>query len=594
MEERKINIDREPITSAEIAARKDFNGVMEGAKGSASPGGGKAPFYKSGWFTTTFAGVALVSTTLVASFMINQEDLPQDHNSQETASAPVSDEFDYPEDSPCVKPPIKEMDIPYSTYMVNSETGGTIIHPSGTEIIIDDYSFVDSNGNEIQGDVEIRYREFHDQLDILLSGIPMEYDSAGTTYNFESAGMMDIQGYQNGKPIFIKHEKPLTISMHSENPDPDFNIYYLDEQAGNWNYKGKDDVLANMPEDAQIESGLSPDEITEKLNQLEPKVELAENNKQKAQSELNTATNQVKTITKEEPVKPRKVNPANNNFDLAVKPEEFPELAIYKNIQFEVSPDDKNFSPEVYNIKWTDAEITEKQKGKTYNLTLSKGNDVRTFEVYPAFEGKNYDAAMTVFNEKFKIYDQKLQLRKKAEAEKKAEYEAKLSEWERLRNEQLQLMAQYKEATTYTGGEDDGKKKKERISVRTKIARVFAVVTFGIWNADKTIPAKPSGQRVAASFVNQRLEPVLLSQVQLIERSRNSVYNFPSTEFHKIQWDPEENNVIVAVSPTGKVGFCDAQYMRSISKDDKRHTFKLKMLEGDHLSATELRKKLSL
>jgi len=49
MEERKINIDREPITSAEIATRKDFQNVLSGANPPITIGV-KPPFYKTGWF----------------------------------------------------------------------------------------------------------------------------------------------------------------------------------------------------------------------------------------------------------------------------------------------------------------------------------------------------------------------------------------------------------------------------------------------------------------------------------------------------------------------------------------------------------------
>lgn len=598
MEERKINIDREPLTSAEIATRKDFQQVLSGARPFVKP-----PFYKTGWFTTTIAGVAIIATTTIASFMLNKSDPEATVSAATTTGAEpqVEESFDYDEDTPCVNPPLQEHDVEYSNYTINIEEGGTITHPSGSEITVPRFAFVDDQGNELSGEMQIRYREFHDQFDILMSGIPMDYDSAGNKYNFESAGMMEILGFQNGKPVYIKPKKPIEVSMYSNNPSPSFSIYNLDEDERNWKYIGKDKVIVQEPEDGSTMpvAELSMEEILEqpelkenlaRINTIEKELDIAEGEHQKAKQT-------VEQFQKQEPAKPRKVNPGNYNFDLAVNANEFPEIAIYKNVKFEVSPDDKSFSPQVYNIRWSDAEITEKVKGKTYNLTLTKGNDIRTFEVYPAFEGANYQAAIEVFRKKFEAYDRKLQSRRHVESEKKALYEAKLSEWEKARQEQAKLLAQYRKDVSPTGGGEDDDSKKEKISTRTKIARVFAVLSFGIWNADRTVLAKPKGpkgQKVMASFVDGHGDPILLSRVQLIQRNLNSVYNYPSTKFDKLQWDPEENNVIVAISPSGRMGYCNSQYIKDIPEDKKAHTFELTMLDARNMSSEELRREMNL
>ncbi|MBL4705257.1 MAG: hypothetical protein JKY54_12100 [Flavobacteriales bacterium] len=592
MEERKINIDREPITSAEIATRKDFQNVLSGANPPITIGV-KPPFYKTGWFATTIAGVAIVVTTTLATVMLDSEEIPQE-TMLTASSVPIDDELSYQEDTPCVNPMIKEQDVKFSSYTLLAEEGGSITHPSGSELTVPKFAFVDADGNEISGEIEIKYREFHDQLDILFSGIPMHYDSAGTTYNFESAGMLEVRGFQNRVPIFIKPEEPLEVSMQSSNSSPTFNIYNLDEEGRKWDYIGKDKIIVQEPEDG-LTANLTMEEIMLKPDVIESqeKIEILAIEVDQAIGEQQQANKKVVSWQKREPLQPRKVNPSNYNFDLSVDPAEFPEISVYKNVKFEVSPNDKTFTPEVYNIKWSDAEITEKIKGKTYNLTLRKGSDIRTFEVYPAFEGDNYTAAIQVFQNKFDSYNSQLKIRKQVESEKKAIYDAKLVQWEKAREKQAVLFAQYSNDTKYLGGEENDKAK-QRVSTRTKIARVFAIVTFGIWNADCTIPARPSGQKVMASFVDDNLDPILLSNVQLIERSRNAVYNFPNTQFAKLKWDPKENNVIVAVTHSGRVGYCDATYMKSIPKSEKKHTFKLKMLDGRRLSPQELRSQINI
>jgi hypothetical protein len=591
MEERKINIDREPITSAEIATRKDFQNVLSGAT---PPGitGGKPPFYKTGWFGTTVAGIAIVVTTTLATIMLSEEDPLKDHVL--TNNGPFEDPIAYNEDTPCVTSLLEEQDVKYASYVVNADEGGTITHTTGSELNIPQHAFIDVNGDEVSGDIEIRYREFHDQLDILFSGIPMTYDSAGTTYNFESAGMLEIQGYQNGTPVYIKPEQPLEVRMQSNNPSPVFNLYNLDEGNEKWDYIGKDKIVIQEPEDG-LADNLSMDEIMKKpeLVKSQSKIDVLADETDVKLGEHQVSQKSVEQWTKKEPSKPNKINPNNNKFDLDVDAKQFPELTVYENVKFEVPSSDKSFTPDVYSINWPEAEVTEKEKGKIYNLKLTNGSDVRNFDVYPVFEGASYTQAMQIFNSKFEKYNQQLQKRTKLEKEKKALYQSKLSEWEKARAEQAILVAQYRSETGFNGGGEDGKPK-ERVSTRTKIARVFAVFTFGIWNADCTIPARPKGQKVMAKFVDERSEPVLLSHIQLIERSRNSVYNIASTEFDKLKWDPSEDNVFVGVTPTGRVGYVNSEYIKSIPEGEKRHTFKLKMLDGRSMSPEELRRQINI
>jgi len=592
MEERKINIDREPITSAEIATRKDFQNVLSGAAPPAITGG-KPPFYKTGWFGTTVAGIAIVVTTTLATVMLNEED-PSKEQLAITNNGPVEDPLSYDEDTPCVTSLLEEQDVKYASYIVNADEGGTITHTTGSELNIPQHAFIDVNGNEISGDVEIKYREFHDQLDILFSGIPMTYDSAGTTYNFESAGMMEIQGYQNGIPVYIKPAQPLEVSMHSENPSPVFNIYNLDEGNEKWDYIGKDEIIVQEPEDG-LAANLTMEEIWKKPEIIESQnlIEKLADETDAKLGEHEVAKKSVEQWTKKEPAKPNKFNPKNNKFDLDVDPKQFPELTVYESVKFEVPSTDKSFTPDVYQINWPEAVITEKVKGKIYNLELTNGNDVRNFDVYPVFEGAGYTQAMQVFNSKFETYNAQLQKRIKIQTEKNELYQTKLKEWEKARAEQAVLVAQYQAETGFNGGGEDGQPK-QRVSTRTKIARVFAVFTFGIWNADCTIPAKPKGQKVMARFVDERSEPVLLSHVQLIERSRNSVYNIASTEFDKLKWDPNEDNVFVGVTPTGRVGYVNSEYIKAIPEGEKRHTFKLKMLDGRRIAPEELRRQINI
>ncbi|MGC6531713.1 MAG: hypothetical protein ACON34_01805, partial [Flavobacteriales bacterium] len=93
---------------------------------------------------------------------------------------------------------------------------------------------VDADGNPITGEVDLDYREFRNKADLFLSGIPMEYDSAGTAYTFESAGMFELRGQQNGQEVFIANNRNLTVEMEQLQASTEFSQYVLVEETGEW------------------------------------------------------------------------------------------------------------------------------------------------------------------------------------------------------------------------------------------------------------------------------------------------------------------------------------------------------------------------
>jgi hypothetical protein len=131
-------------------------------------------------------------------------------------------------------PPVEGLNIRKETFTLNTADKKTITSTTGTVIRIPGNAFVDKNGNPVSGNIEIGYREFRDQLDILVSGIPMVFDSAGTKKQFESAGMFEITASINGEEVFLATDKKINMEFNSQNPANNFNLYYYDDAKGNW------------------------------------------------------------------------------------------------------------------------------------------------------------------------------------------------------------------------------------------------------------------------------------------------------------------------------------------------------------------------
>jgi hypothetical protein len=147
-------------------------------------------------------------------------------------------------ENPLVRPPVAGLDVQKNIYSTNAVSGGMVEYPSGTKIFIPEHAFVDANGNEVKGEVTIDYREFRDPIDILVSGIPMVYDSGGVKGNFESAGMFELNASVNGQEVFLAPGKKVDMNFAVVDTASSYNFYRLDSKNG-WEYLGKPGAVVN-------------------------------------------------------------------------------------------------------------------------------------------------------------------------------------------------------------------------------------------------------------------------------------------------------------------------------------------------------------
>jgi len=576
----KINTNKKSISSNEINATKNFDALAKtfasGTGGNLTP---KTPKFK-GWFV---GGIATLAVATAVYFAVNKT------NIEEANVVQNKEQIAEPEDSikktPVVNPLLASADIPKKVYKINADKGGKINHFTGTEITIPAGAFKDEEGNIIKGEVEIQYREFHDQADIFLSGIPMEYDTAGEKMIFESAGMMEIRGFQKGKRLKIVADKNFRICMHSKNPDPKFNLYSLNETNGKWNYEGKDSVSVTKPK--QIESEIVVDDTTSFYDY--PKFEEGLKKKEKndpkikeVKKEIVEIKKEIKKIKKTEPAKPKKATKTKKNFTIDVVKGEFPELSIYSGTIFEVKNNDE-MPEDVYKVTWNDINLKKENNG--YNVELSKGERKIAIPVIPVLEGKNYDEALTVFNGKFGEYSNLLT--KKKEEERVAE--VKLEDLKKAYENQRRLY-QEKMIAQQEAYEIQRKNALNLQTARNELKRVFNIKRLGVWNCDSP-NAYPKGAIVRAYFIDETTgEELSLSRLDLIEKNRNACFSLSQTMQKQFAFNPKKNNLLWAITMDGRIAFTDKDEFKMINKNNSVHTFKMKVIEIKGKSSKEIKK----
>ncbi len=98
-----------------------------------------------------------------------------------------------------IVPPF-EGDFRNDTVFIIDPTKETVVEsPNGSSIEIPANVIVDADGNSIKSKVEMSFNQYHSTADIIGSGIPMLYDSAGVSNNFVSGGMFTLKAKSEGK-----------------------------------------------------------------------------------------------------------------------------------------------------------------------------------------------------------------------------------------------------------------------------------------------------------------------------------------------------------------------------------------------------------
>jgi hypothetical protein len=586
MEKRKINVNRPEVSPSEISSRLNFQSVLSGHAAVTTP------WYQTTGFLASSIGVVVIAGAALV-YYVSTEAPILDPNS--TPIANVDPDYTY---QPDVAADDYGRTAFYSrfvndvtpkqaqTFAVIAEEGGTFDYTkTGTQIWVPANAFLGSDGEEITGQVHVKYIEYHNQAEIFMSGIPMTYDSANHRYHFESAGMLEIMAYQNGIPLLANPKVPISINMQSGNESTQFSIYQYDDELANWVFKGKDQVtpnpaggelLADNNEGATFaEAAAFEAPEFQELTDVEIATPAQQQRLKALRTEMNMVADEIAEIENSEPKKPMKADHQRHRFNLDYNVEEFPELEVYTNTMFELGdhPENNDFNTDLYQIEWEDMLLSEHNKGISYMLTLIKGSERKSFVVYPVFEGVNHDQALKTYQKKFDDYKLKLEIRVQEEQDKKGEFDRIIDD---LRSQNETRAADWRaELQVQRAAYDEAESSRQeqlhqQVAMANaverrlnKVTRAFTISEFGVWNSDNPNQL-PEGANVHASFQTSDGQTLHLNEVYLVQKDINALFQYFSSDFANFSFDPSKENMIWAITEDNELavvranGFADA------------------------------------
>jgi hypothetical protein len=227
-------------------------------------------------------------------------------------------------------------------------------------------------------------------------------------------------------------------------------------------------------------------------------------------------------------------------------------LSAYHGVVWQYNGNNEAKNPEtnswVFKENWKDIELkaVDVTKGN-YELILKNSEKEFITDVSPALKGMDLDKAMKLFADKDATY-QKMKT-------------ARIDE-------------------------------EQRIEQEADLMRTFRVSNFGIFNWD--IWKRPNRRKCLANFdFGQETDKYINNiSVFLVTGSQRSVVRYYKNDFDRFSFDPNDDNLLIAVLPGNKVAYFKAEDFKNIDLtmlgEQKTYTFKMKIEENAVASVDDL------
>ena len=569
----KINQNFKPLSSEQIESHKDFDQLLETFNTAPSS---ETPSELNGaprrWL---YPVIAMAAAGLVGILMMVLNPASKPDMSAEGKA--------YFASQPFINPPIKNLKPNYQAQTVNANQGGTYTYENGSTVVVPPAAFINGQGNLVEGPVEIKYKEFHDYVDFFISGIPMDYDSLGTKYQLESAGMIEIYAEQNGERLAMNPGKELEIKLvhdiYAAPGDPlDFNIYHLDTDQRNWVYKGKNklkvlsnpDAIAPTSAEARAEANLN-----EQIKNIE-----TEEKQELAKIEATIPTPQ-------QPIEPAQADPNAHVFNL-----EFTEDMIqvetagndldeqraalrdlqeqYDNILWQVAPNQPDFNENAAgSINWVDMKL-RKLNNRDYELTLIGTANQMKVKVNPVLTGANFQKAIAEFNASFAAYETAVANREQQLSAAREALRKEIADRKRLAEMNYQ-----KRIETFKAEGKTNKVTEEMIKHR--VVNTFTATSLGIWNCDRPLP--PWLVRLEADFLNNDQESFNSNIAFLADQTKNTVAKFYAKKGTEVQYNRNSKKLMWVVTKENKLAVYRPEKFSDIDNKKRSHTFVMDVVD---------------
>ncbi|MEK7255398.1 MAG: hypothetical protein AAB316_11680, partial [Bacteroidota bacterium] len=276
-----------------------------------------------------------------------------------------------------VESPFENLDLDFTNLRCNTAKSQTLRLESGTSIEVPAAAFVDEKGKPVAGQVDLQFREFLNPAEIIASGIPMKVvgENGGESW-MQTAGMYEIKGSQNGKPVFVAPGKSLQVNLASPVGGA-YDFWKFEPEKGNWDNFGVSEAVPNP-----------------------------------AAKEAQKALAEIERQLRTPPAEPIAFDKSKPQLDFDIDYQAFPELKNKRGIIWQYAGNNSKEDPAnnewIFNTAWEDVKIEPAKQPGQYRLTLSGSDRNYQIPVCPTRSGKEMAQAKVDYEQQMAAYKKKL------------------------------------------------------------------------------------------------------------------------------------------------------------------------------------------
>ncbi len=538
---RKIITNRPKISNSEILKQKQpFKELIKNYY-SASFAGGSGFSSFLGW---GIGGLTLltVATVIYFSEMSPSENLNEkvvvQQNDSLAHEGVVEPEITYERS---IKPPYADK-IHYENYRVrNNRKPRTITTKNGSIIHLPAKAFVDENGKEVSKNIRIKYRDFYNPLEFYLSGIPMDYDSAGVNYTFTSAGMFEINAMVNGKKLYLKEGKKIDIDLVS-NEESTYNFYNYDTLNNEWAYQysesPKDITKVEMNDSQNSTATIAQSSPNNQISIMKP----VENSDSTFDTEIQMDINAQTIVSNVDKGNLEVREPINYSFSADKEMLKNTRYEGINSLMLEIDTKQK-FDPTNYSVVWDKVELVERDTGLFIQLTKDK--IIHAYAVKPVVSLADYNKAV-------KDYEKTVEIRK--------------SQTKKAKKRQ------------------QGRHYISEVTNNWAVTRRIQVTNLGLFNCDSPLPRPLFAQAGTRYIKDDQGNRLYYNQLYVAQLGQNALWQYPSNQpwyysnqLENIAWFTTQNGDLAIIYPDKFSTKNNDKFMATIynTKEGINHLYKM-------------------
>lgn len=125
--------------------------------------------------------------------------------------------------------------LPYDTFTIdNTQKPGYLELKDNSSLELPADAWEDENGKQVNGPVQVLYRECRDQAAMLFAGISFTSRVDGNSAGFTNNGAFEIKAIKNGKPLRLRPNHSLLLNFSINNTSSIFSGYQYYNVAEAW------------------------------------------------------------------------------------------------------------------------------------------------------------------------------------------------------------------------------------------------------------------------------------------------------------------------------------------------------------------------